>query len=197
VIVAGVRDAHAQQALRDVDRADHGAAEEQELHVRVRRITRVEQVVAEVVAHAPVQVLAGAVDARERLLMHQAREAVFRRHPLHRLHRHHLVIGGDVGAFEHWRHFVLGGRHFVMARLDRHADFVELRFAFRHEGEDALGDGSEVLIFELLALRRTGAEQGAAGVEQVRAREIEVAVDQEVFLLGPAGGGDATGGRPE
>ena len=37
VIVAGVRDAAAQQALPHVDRADHRGAEEQELHVVVRR----------------------------------------------------------------------------------------------------------------------------------------------------------------
>ena len=69
MIVAGVRDAVAQQALPHVDGADHRRAEEQELHVVVRRVARVQQVVAEVVADAPVQVLAGAVDAGKRLLV--------------------------------------------------------------------------------------------------------------------------------
>ena len=51
----------------------------------------------------------------------QARQPVLRRHPLQRLHRHHLMIGGDVGALEDRRDFVLRRRHFVVARLDRHA----------------------------------------------------------------------------
>ena len=135
MIVAGVRDAVAQQALPDVDRANHRRAEEQELHVVVRRVARVQQVVAEVVADAPVQVLAGAVDAGKRLLVHQARQAVLRRHPLHRLHRHHLVIGGDVGALEDRRDFVLRRRDFVVARLDRHADTCRARI--RHSAMNA------------------------------------------------------------
>ena len=163
----------------------------------MRRVARVQQVVAEVVADAPVQVLAGAVDAGKRLLVQQARQAVLRRHPLHRLHRHHLVIGGDVGALEDRRDFILRRRHFVVARLDRHAALVELGFEFGHEREHALGDRSEVLILELLALRRPRAEQRAAGVEQVGPREVEVAVDQEILLLGTAGRGDARRARAE
>ena len=41
VIVAGVRDAEAEQALPHVHRANHRGAEEQELHVVVRRVARV------------------------------------------------------------------------------------------------------------------------------------------------------------
>ena len=100
VIVAGAGDAEAQQALELVHGAQHRRAEHQELDVVVRRLARVQQVVAEVVAHAPVQVLAGAVDAGERLLVQQARQAVLRRDPPQHLHRHHLVVGGDVGVLE-------------------------------------------------------------------------------------------------
>ncbi len=49
---------------------------------------------------------------------------------------------------------------------------------------------AEVLIFELLPLRRLGAKQRAAGVQQVGPGEEEVAVDQEVFLLGAGRRGD-------
>ena len=79
VIVAGAGDAEAQQPLELVDGAQHGGAEHQELDVVVRRVAGVQQVVAQVVAHAPVVVLAGAVDAGERLLVQQARQAVLRR----------------------------------------------------------------------------------------------------------------------
>ena len=134
----------------------------------VRRVARVQQVVAEVVADAPVQVLARSVDAGKRLLVQQARQPVLRRHPLQRLHRHHLMIGGDVGALEDRRDFVLPRRHLVVPRLDRHADLVELGFGFGHAREHALGDRAEVLILELLTLRRTRAEQRPAGVDADR-----------------------------
>ena len=114
--------AEAQQPLELVHRAQHGGAEHEELDVVVRRVAGVQQVVPQVVAHAPVQVLAGAVDAGERLLVHQAGEAVLRRHPPQHLHRHHLVIGGDVGVLEDRRDFELAGRDFVVPGLDRHAD---------------------------------------------------------------------------
>ena len=93
----------------------------------------------EVVAHAPVQVLAGAVDAGERLLVQQAGEAVLRRHPPHHLHRHHLVIGGDVGVLEDRRDFVLARRDLVVPRLDRHADLVQLALDVHHEGSTRSG----------------------------------------------------------
>ena len=109
----------AQQALELVHRAQHGGAEDQELDVVVRRVAGIEQVVAQLVAHAPVQVLARAVDAGERLLVQQARQAVLRRDPPQHLHRHHLVIGGDVGVLEDRRDFVLARRDLVVARLDR------------------------------------------------------------------------------
>ena len=48
------------------------------------------------------------------------------------------------------------------------------------------GHRTEVVVVELLALRRLGAEQRAAGVDQVRSRQEEVPVDQEVLLLGAA-----------
>ena len=49
------------------------------------------------------------------------------------------------------------------------------------------------LIFHFLSLRRFCTEERAAGVDQVRPRKIEVAVDEEVLLLGTAGGVDALG----
>ena len=79
----------------------------------------------------------------------------------------------------------------VMPGLDRHAELVQLHLGLEHAGKDALGDGAEVVVFHLLALGRLGAEEGAAGVDEVGAGEVEILVDQEVFLLGAAGGGDA------
>ena len=85
------------------------------------------------------------------------------------------MIGGEVGVLEHRRDLVLARRDFVVAGLDRHADLVELGLDVRHERHRAIGDGAEVLILELLALRRLGAEERAAGVDEIRTRQVEVA----------------------
>ena len=107
-----------------------------------------------------------------------------------RLQRDHdqlLVIVGQVGRLEHRGDFVLSRGHFVVAGLHRNAELEQLALDFEHEGQHALGDRAEVVVFELLALRRLGAEQRAAGGQQVGPGEEEVAVDQEVFLLGAGG----------
>ena len=77
-----------------------------------------------------------------------------------------------------------------MPRLDRNAELVQLAFGFQHEGQHAFGNGAEVMIVELLALGRLGAEQRAAGVQQVGPGEVEMAIDQEVFLLRAGGRSD-------
>ena len=71
MIVAGAGDAGAQRSLPPIDGAKHGGAEDQELHVVVRRVAGAEQVVAELVGQRPVVVLAGSVDAGKRLLVQQ------------------------------------------------------------------------------------------------------------------------------
>ena len=157
------------------------------------RVARVEQVVPGVGAHRPVVVLARAVDAGERLLVQQADEAVAAGHVLHDLHRQLLVVGADVRVLEDRRDLVLARRDLVVAGLDRHAELGQLALGLEHEGEHALGDRAEVVVVELVALRRLGAEQRAAGGDQVGALEEVLLVDQEVLLLGADRGEDALG----
>jgi hypothetical protein len=64
-----------QHALPIVHRLQHRGAEDEELHVVVRRVAGAEQVVAELVGQRPVVVLARAVDAGKRLLVQQAGQA--------------------------------------------------------------------------------------------------------------------------
>ena len=78
-------------------------------------------------------------------------------------HQQLLVVGGDVGALEHRRDLELAGRDLVVAGLGRDAELEQLALGLEHERQHALGDGAEVVVVELLALRRLGAEQGAAG----------------------------------
>ena len=98
-----------------------------------------------------------------------------------------LVVGGHVGRLEDRGHFVLGRGHFVVPGLDRHAQLEQFALGLQHEGQHALGNRAEIVVFELLALGRLGAEQRAAGGEQVGPREVEVAIDQEVLLLRAGG----------
>ena len=183
MILTGAGDRGAKQLLVGVDRLDHGCAEEQEREVLRRRVARLEQVRPGVGAHRPVVVLARAVDARERLLVQQADEAVAAGRVLQDLHRDHLVVGADVRVLEDRRDLELVGRDLVVARLDRHAELGQLQLDLEHVREHALGDRSEVVVIELVALRRFGAEQRAAGREQVGAFEEVLLVDQEVLLL--------------
>ena len=122
---------------------------------------------------------------------------VLGRHAAQRFHRHHLVVGRHVGVLEHRRELVLARRHLVVPRLHRHADLVELGLDFGHAGQHPRRDGAEILVFHLLALRRRGAEERPAGVDEIGPGEVEVAIDQEVLLLGPAGREHALGGGAE
>ncbi len=176
-----------------VHRLDHCGAEEQEVDVVGRSIARVQQVGAGVGSHRPVVVLAGAVDAGERLLVQEADEAVAAGDVLQRLHQQLLVVGADVGVLEDRRDLVLRRRDLVMAGLDRDAELPHLQFGLHHEGQHPLGNRAEVVVVELVPLRRLGAEQGAAGGDQVGALEEVLLVDQEVLLLGSDGREDALG----
>ena len=66
----------AQQPGVLVHRADDRGAEDEELRVLVRGVAGIEQVALGGVAERAVDVLAGAVDAGERLLVEQAHHAV-------------------------------------------------------------------------------------------------------------------------
>ena len=149
------------------DGANYGHAEDEELGVVVRRVAGVEQVFAGVGRHRPVVVLTRAVDAGERLLVEQAGQAVLVGGAADDFHRQHLVVGRQVAVFEDRGDFILGRGHFVVARLDRHAELEQLALRVGHAGQHALGDGAEVLVFQFLALGRRGAEKRAAGVEEI------------------------------
>ena len=103
------------------------------------------------------------------------------------------MVGGHVGILERHRQLVLGRRDFVVPRLDRHPQLVQLGFGLEHAGQDSFRNGPEVMVLQLLPLGGPGAEQGSTGVDQIGPREVEVLVDQEVLLLGPGRAVDARG----
>ena len=192
MVITGRSDGSAEQTLVKVDSTDHRGAEGEELGVLVRVVARLEEVADAGTTDGPVDVLTGAVDARERLLGEQADEAVLGGDAAEQRHREHLVVMRDVGGFVDRSHFVLGRSDFVVAGLDRDTEFEALAFGFHHAGEHAIRDGAEVLVFELLALGRLGAEEGATAGVEVGTEMEEAGVDQEVLLLRAARSGDVT-----
>ena len=121
MIVAGGRHHRSQQRPVTVDAADNGGAEQQELQVVVGCLARIKQVALGRVADRPVDVLTGAIDAREGLLVQQASETVLFSRALEHGHGELLVVGGDVGRLEVGRDLKLARRHLVVARLGGHA----------------------------------------------------------------------------
>ena len=85
------------------------------------------------------------------------------------------------GATSLWR-VLIGTPSLASSQLD-----------LEHVREDALGDRAEVVVVELVALRRLGAEQRAPGRQQVGPFEVVLLVDQEVLLLAADRREDALG----
>ena len=84
-----------------------------------------------------------------------------------------------IGATSYW-----AGATSLWRVLIGTPSFASSRSALHHVGEHALGDRPEVVVVELVALGRLGAEERAARGEQVGALEVVLLVDQEVLLLG-------------
>ena len=74
----------------------------------------------------------------------------------------------EVGLVDR-RHLELAGRDLVVAGLGRDAEAPQLAVEIHHEGEDPLADRAEVLVLQLLALGRRGAEQRPPGQHAGRA----------------------------
>src|SRR5664279_1651038 len=98
-----------------------------------------------------------------------------------RRHQQLLVVGRNVRALEHRGDLELSWCDLVVPGLRGDAELEQLTFGIHHEAEHSLGDRTEIVVVELLALRRLRTEQGAAGVQEIGPREEEMPVDQEVL----------------
>ena len=150
-----------------VDGFHHRTQEHQELHVGVGLVLRIKQVDSGIGADRPVVVLARPIHPGERLLVHQAHEAMVWGGGTQDMHGEHLVVDRDVGVFEHRCDFVLTGGHFVVSGHRRNAKLHELAFDIIHVGQHAFGDGAEVVVVELMAFRAVRPKQGATAEPQV------------------------------
>jgi hypothetical protein len=78
------------------------------------------------------------------------------------------MIGGQVGVLEYRRDLVLARRHFIVAGFHWHPDPIEFRLDVVHERHRPVGDRTEVLVLEFLALGWFRPEQRSAGINQIR-----------------------------
>ncbi len=84
--------------------------------------------------------------------MQQADKAVMVRDFLHEMHEKNVMVCRDIRPLEYGREFVLVRRDLVVARAHRDAEFIGLLGKVVHEIEHAFLYGSQVLVFQLLAL---------------------------------------------
>ena len=183
VVVARRGHGNAQQVLIIVNGLNNGAQEQQELRVLTRRFAGFEQVDACVGRDRPVVVLAGAVDARKGLFVQQTDHAVLAGDLLQQLHGQLVVVGGNIGGRENRRKLMLRGGDLIVLGLGQNAELPEFLVQILHERGHARLDGAEIMVVQLLPLRRLRAEERAARVEQVLALIVKRLVDEEIFLL--------------
>ncbi len=183
MVVARGRDREPEQILIVVDRLNDRAQEEEELRVFVRRFARRHEIDARVGRNRPVVVLAGTVDARERLFMKEAHKSVARRDLLHDFHHELVLIGRYVRRGVDRRDFMLSGRDFVVFGLCENSELPELFVEIFHVRGDGRFNDPEIVIFELLAFGRFRAEEGAPGIAQVGPFVERFFRNEEVFLF--------------
>ena len=133
--------------------------------------------------------LTGTIHAVKRLFMHQANEAVLLRDALHNLHGQLVMVACNVGCGKYGRHFVLGRCNLIVLGLGEDAQLPQFLVQLLHERCHARADRTEIVVLHLLPLGRLGAEQRAAGEDQVLTLGVILLFNEEIFLLGADRGG--------
>ena len=188
VIVAGAGHGNAKQILVFIHRLDNGSQEQKELGIFRRRFAGIEQIHTCIGGDGPVVMLTAAVHTGKRLFMKQADQIVLARRALHNLHSQLVVIGGDIGGGEDGGQLVLSGSRLVMLRLGQDAKLPKLLIDILHKGGNPGLDNAEIVIVQLLSLGGLGAEQGAAGVDQILTAVKHLPRNEEILLLRTDGG---------
>ena len=84
---------------------------------------------------------------------------------LQQLHGQLVVVGGNIGGRENRRKLMLRGGDLIVLGLGQNAELPELLVQILHERGHARLDGAEIMVVQLLPLRRLRAEERAARVE--------------------------------
>ena len=127
--------------------------------------------------------LARAVDAFEGLFVQQDTETVLAADFTHQCHDQQVVVVGEVAFLEDRGQLELVRGHFVMTGFQWDTQFEGLHFQLFHKFHDAGGDGTEVMVLELLVFAALMAHQRTSAEQQVGAGGVESFVYQEIFLL--------------
>ena len=166
-----------------IDRGQYAGKYQKELNVLMRGLARIHQIDAIIRYERPVVVLTGTIDTGERFLMKQALETMPWCGLLHDLHHQLVMVDGEVRLIIDRCQLMLCRCDLVMFGLRGDTELPELHIHIAHEGSDTMTNGTEVVVIELLALRRHHAEEGTSCIDEVLPLQILVPVDQEVLLL--------------
>ena len=167
-----------------VNTLDESAEYRQELEVLHGSVAGVEEVLSVIGGHRPVVVLARAVYALEWLLMEQAYKSVAESHLLHYLHCELVLVRAEVGRREYRRHLVLCRSYLVVLGLGVDAELPELLVELRHICGYSRLEVCEVLVVEVLSLRRLCSEKRTSCEDKVLAAVKFILINEEIFLLG-------------
>ena len=123
--------------------------------------------------------------------MEQTDKAMLCRHFLHDLHGQLVVIRGDVGCGINRSQLMLRRCNLVMLRLGKDSQLPELIIEIFHKGRNPWLYDTEIVIIQLLSLRRLCSEQGPSGKAQIRSGIIHFLCNEEILLLRSNRGDDA------
>ena len=117
--------------------------------------------------------LARAIHAGEGLLVQQHLESVPAGNFVHQRHKNQVLIDSQVGLIIDGCQLELVGRHLVVSGLAGDGILVGFELKLFHKRLHTGRDSAEVVVLELLVLRRLVTQQRAARQQQVGACRID------------------------
>ena len=171
--VGGSHNGCLQQGVVLLDGHHHVDQEGDESEVLLGRLAGGEEADTGVGAQRPIAMLARAIHAGEGLLVQQHLEAVTAGHLVHQRHEYQVLIDSQVGLIIDGCQLELVGRHLVVSGLAGDGILVGFELKLFHKRLHTGGDSAEVVVLELLVLRRLVTQQRAARQQQVGACRID------------------------
>ncbi len=167
VIISHIRRALTQQIRMGVHSLDDAGQHQQELNIFVGGFSGIQQVYTVVGSQGPVIMFARTVHTGERLLMQQAGHPMAARYLFQRFHHQLIVIYRNIGRLIHRSQFMLRRRNLVVLGPGSYSQLPQLYIEIFHIRTHSLPDGTEVMILQLLSLRRRRPEQGTSCKNQI------------------------------
>ena len=131
----------------------------------------------------PVFVLAGTVNAFERLLVQEATKAVLAGYALHDGHHEHIMVDGKIGFLEYGRKLKLVWRDLIVTRLARYAKLEGIDLNVLHELFHTSRNRTKIMVIHLLVLGRIVSHECPSCHHKVWTSGIERFINKEVFLF--------------